>query len=123
MEAMQFLAPEDVADMATFLEAVVTGEMAVDGNIERFPALASDDDFRTVMYLYAGEGEAALKLIEADSDRDKDTFYKIWADIVPGIRQLPYFRTFVENTGLLAHWREHGWPDKCRPEGDGFACD
>jgi len=66
---------------------------------------------------------AALQMIELDVDKDKDTFFKIWSDIVPGIRQDPYFLTFTQNTGLLEYWQAHGWPDKCRPaEGGGFDC-
>jgi TolB-like protein/Tfp pilus assembly protein PilF len=123
MEALQFLATEDVDDMAYFIQSIVEGTLTVDGNIERFPALAADEDFRAIMYLYAGDAVNTLKLIELDEDRDKDTYYKIWSDVIPGIRQLPEFRTFVDNTGMLDYWREFGWPDKCRPAGDtDFEC-
>jgi hypothetical protein len=54
------------------------------------------------MYVIAGQTEQALKSIEADLDNDKDTFYKIWSDFDPEMRKHPYFKTFVENTGLLA---------------------
>ncbi len=123
MYAMQFLAEEEVEPMTEFLKSIISGEKSVDGSIEAFPALAADDDFRAVMYLYAGEVRSALQMIEIDVDKDKDTFFKVWSDIVPGIRQDPYFLTFAQNTGLLEYWQAHGWPDKCQPlEEGGFEC-
>lgn len=35
----------------------------------------------------------------------------------------PEFGWFAERMGLLDLWRERGWPDLCRPAGDGIECD
>jgi TolB-like protein len=38
----------------------------------------------------------------------------VWSD--------PRFSELVEEVGLVQFWREVGWPEACRPEGEGFAC-
>jgi TolB-like protein len=39
------------------------------------------------------------------------------------LRQTPYFRAKVVESGLLDYWRKWGWSDYCRPDGDSFQCD
>jgi hypothetical protein len=39
------------------------------------------------------------------------------------MRQLPEFKAFLREIGIVAHWQEYGWPEICRPlDGDDFAC-
>jgi hypothetical protein len=35
----------------------------------------------------------------------------------------PRFQQLVRDSGLLDYWRSVGWPDLCRPAGDGVVCD
>jgi len=35
----------------------------------------------------------------------------------------PRFQQLVRDAGLLDYWRAAGWPDLCRPKGDGVECD
>jgi tetratricopeptide (TPR) repeat protein/predicted Ser/Thr protein kinase len=123
MLAQQFLDEDQVEPMRVLLLDLLHRDQQAEAVFDEFPALGEDDDFRSIMYVIAGQTEQALKSIEADLDNDKDTFYKIWSDFDPEMRKHPYFKTFVENTGLLAYWREFGWPDKCRElEGGDFIC-
>ena len=39
------------------------------------------------------------------------------------IRRDPRFPELMQQLGLVEFWREAGWPDHCRPVGDGVACD
>ena len=39
------------------------------------------------------------------------------------LRQTEHFRTNVVGSGLLDYWREWGWSDYCRPDGESFICD
>jgi TolB-like protein/Tfp pilus assembly protein PilF len=52
------------------------------------------------------------------------TFAFVWG---PGLgvgRRTPGFKEMVRIAGLDTFWREHGWPDKCRPLGNSdFECD
>jgi tetratricopeptide (TPR) repeat protein len=48
----------------------------------------------------------------------------IWIPAFAEVRQLPGFKPFLKETGLVDLWRERGWPDLCRPAGEeGFICD
>jgi hypothetical protein len=41
-----------------------------------------------------------------------------------GVRQLPRFKKYVREIGLVDFWKEFGWPDLCHPVGDDdFVCD
>ena len=39
------------------------------------------------------------------------------------LRRDPYFKEFINKTGIVEVWEERGWPDQCRPIGDSFECD
>ncbi|MDX1572114.1 MAG: hypothetical protein R3200_16640 [Xanthomonadales bacterium] len=48
----------------------------------------------------------------------------MWTPKLHHFRQTDAFRDRVRDTGMLAFWQAHGWPDLCRPVGEGdFACD
>jgi hypothetical protein len=38
------------------------------------------------------------------------------------MRRLPRFKDVVQEEGLVAYWRQAGWPDLCRPVGDDIEC-
>ena len=47
-----------------------------------------------------------------------------WQPGSSALRQSEAFRAYVRNSGLLALWREQGWPSMCRARGsDDFLCD
>ena len=48
----------------------------------------------------------------------------IWLDENTGFRQSEYFRSHIEQLGLPAYWRKHGFPPHCRQlDEDDFECD
>lgn len=48
----------------------------------------------------------------------------IWQPIASRYRQTPTFHQLIRSSGTLDYWREHGFPDICRPVGaDDFTCD
>ena len=46
-----------------------------------------------------------------------------WRDAQAAFRQDPRFAELVTEHGLMAYWREHGWPDACKPAGDSLICE
>jgi TolB-like protein/cytochrome c-type biogenesis protein CcmH/NrfG len=57
--------------------------------------------------------------------RDGEGFYALWRIWEPEFTRLrnhPRFRAIAQRIGLVDYWREYGWPDLCRPEGDSFTC-
>jgi len=37
-------------------------------------------------------------------------------------RRLPGFDKLAQEMGLMDYWKQYGWPDDCRPAGDGLQC-
>jgi TolB-like protein/DNA-binding winged helix-turn-helix (wHTH) protein/Flp pilus assembly protein TadD len=46
----------------------------------------------------------------------------LWAHVFRDMRRLPRFREVLQEEGLVAYWRQAGWPDLCRPVGDDIEC-
>jgi hypothetical protein len=58
------------------------------------------------------------------SRKDVSVMWTIWLPHMVEVRQLPRFKKFVKDIGLVDYWNQFGWPDLCRPVGDGdFVCD
>jgi len=50
--------------------------------------------------------------------------FHLWAPAFSGLRQLPEYKQFLRDSGLVGLWKERGWPDLCKPLGeDDFACE
>ena len=45
-----------------------------------------------------------------------------WIDECVDVWSDPRFPELVEDEGLVEYWREVGWPEACRPQGESFAC-
>lgn len=75
-------------------------------------------------YRDAGEYEVAMKLFLERHPGPRGFLADVWSPEYQALRRHPYFQTFVEQVGLMDHWREVGFPDLCRPKGShGIACD
>jgi TolB-like protein len=71
-----------------------------------------------------------IALLLRDYERAADhpdkglTQVEFWDPAYEGLRATPAFKRIIEQLGLPAYWREHGYPPQCRPVGrSGFACD
>jgi DNA-binding winged helix-turn-helix (wHTH) protein/TolB-like protein len=76
---------------------------------------------------YFGDFALALEALSLTPEEEvRGTFVtlQIWRPVMAGVRRLPEFKALVRDVGLVAYWREWGWPDLCRPMGgDDFECD
>jgi hypothetical protein len=77
--------------------------------------------------LWAGHfGDAALALDAMSSlvaEHSAQTVY-LWHSQLKQMRQLPEFKALLRDIGIVAHWKEYGWPAICRPlDSDEFVCD
>lgn len=76
---------------------------------------------------YAGDLDAAMDIIEPIIlNENWYALSNFWlpTEDFSGLRQLVRFKQMVTDMGLVAFWREHGWPDLCRPLGEeDFECD
>lgn len=47
----------------------------------------------------------------------------LWGKDLAYLRRDPAFQAYLRDNGMLAYWRQHGYPAQCRPLGDGAACE
>lgn len=46
-----------------------------------------------------------------------------WRLVARGEGSNPKLKKFMREMGLVAYWKKHGWPDRCRAKGeDDFEC-
>jgi len=73
---------------------------------------------------YFGDPEFAMDAMEKGIRINATGVFKIWLPVMREVRQLPQFKEFVRELGLVDYWNRFGWPDLCRPVGDDdFECD
>ena len=80
------------------------------------PATSSPTSRRAIG-LWAGHfGDAALALAamrSAVTEQGGQAVY-LWLPQLKEMRQLPEFKAFLREIGIVAHWQEYGWPAICR---------
>ena len=85
---------------------------------------SSEFIFMALFAAYFGDQEFALRVLERSVSLQAVSLVGYWAPIFHEGRQLPRFKEFVREIGLVDYWKEYGWPDLCRPVGDDdFECD
>jgi adenylate cyclase len=73
---------------------------------------------------YFGASEFAMEALEKGVRIHASGMSVSWWPIMKEVRQLPRFKEFVKEIGLVDYWKEYGWPDLCHPTGDDdFVCD
>ena len=92
--------------------------------IERYFASTDDPNLRTLglshPYLWLGEFDKAAAANKTDSAQSIIS----WELFPPTFRNSPGFKRVLEANGVLAYWRQHGFPPQCRPLGrEDFSCD
>jgi TolB-like protein len=72
---------------------------------------------------YFGDAPFALEALEVAIKRNAQNALNLWLPSARELRQLPRFKAFVAEIGLVDYWRQYGWPDLCRPLGaEDFTC-
>ena len=99
--------------------------------LEELRGIYKSDSKLSSMYLsrlsllaaYFGDHEFALEVLEKGAGISSDLI-PCWFPVMKEVRQLPRFKEFVREIGLVDYWKKYGWPDLCRPVGDDdFECD
>ena len=71
-----------------------------------------------------GDHELAMDVMEKGVGIQASSAVWFWLPVMKEVRQLPRFKEFVREIGLVDYWKKFGWPDPCRPVGDDdFECD
>ena len=79
-------------------------------------------------YLYIGAPEHAFDNYEdwiksGQTGGQGNSFSYVWNDAYAPARKTKAFKQFARDAGMVAYWRQRGWPDLCHPTGrDDFVC-
>ena len=71
---------------------------------------------------WIGEVDMAIELMAIEDLTTEQQFLPFFQADSGILRQTEFFRNKVIDSGLLDYWREWGWSDYCRPDGDSFVC-
>jgi tetratricopeptide (TPR) repeat protein len=73
---------------------------------------------------YFDDPEFAMDATERAYSLTAMRLWVVWYPLMKEVRQLPRFKEFVREIGLVDYWNEFGWPDICRQLDNGnFVCD
>jgi TolB-like protein len=73
---------------------------------------------------YLANAEGLFAVMPKAIPSDATVLTGLWTPVAKTIRQHPQMQAFARDHGLLELWQARGWPDLCRPLGDGgFECD
>ena len=77
--------------------------------------------FIALMLVGAGD-QAARFALDRITELGGNDWFNLWRAEGGPMRASPIFQEVVARLGLIDYWRATGWPDLCRPEGDGITC-
>ena len=83
-----------------------------------------DLNFISMWAAYFGDPEFAINAMEKGVKVNTAGMSFSWWPVMKEVRELPRFKEFVRETGLINYWNRFGWPDLCHPVGDSdFECE
>ena len=108
--------PEHVEEAARLLRAA-PAQRAAPQTRQRLGGLG-------FVYLYSTAPDRALEFYEGAVDAGYFAVLpSLWHSSYAAVRKTERFKALVRNAGMVAYWRERGWPSFCRPTtGDDFEC-
>ena len=129
VEQARQLVRDDASDDALYRAVLIdspTPEQALT-ELRRF--YAGDGDAQSQSWIsvaalaaFLGDRQLAMTAIKKSAGFPL-SLASIWQPVFREVRQLDEFKDYMREIGLVAYWREYGWPDLCQPVGaDDFEC-
>jgi hypothetical protein len=70
-----------------------------------------------------GDPALAFKALRAAIDEQASAITFVWLPQLEPMRQLPEFKAYMRDIGMVAYWQEYGWPSFCNPlDAHDFEC-
>lgn len=111
---MELLA--DVSDPEKVRKAVA----AYNARPDKVPAEAT---YYSALAAYVGEHELAVELMRFSLQDVWLALHWLWLPVFDETRQLESFRQLLRDSGMVAYWEQHGWPQVCQPIDGSFSCE
>ena len=83
-----------------------------------YDAGSDDPNFYVDIALWAGhfaDSELAFAAAHKMADAGGGRMVYVWMPQLSSMRQLPEFKQYLKDIGMVAYWQEYGWPPFCRP--------
>lgn len=87
---------------------------------DKVPAEAT---YYSALAAYVDEHELAVELMRFSLQDVWLALHWLWLPVFDETRQLESFRQLLRDSGMVAYWEQHGWPQVCRPVDATFVCD
>lgn len=73
--------------------------------------------------IWIGEHNFVIEILRDEELPTEQRYILFFLPEAGSLRQTEHFRNLVVDSGLLDYWKEWGFADACRPDGESFACD
>lgn len=106
----------DISDLEHVREAV----RAYNARPDKVSAEAT---YYSALAAYAGEHELAVELMRFSLNDVWLALHWLWLPVFDETRELESFRQLLRDSGMVAYWEQHGWPEVCQPVDSTFSCE
>jgi DNA-binding winged helix-turn-helix (wHTH) protein/TolB-like protein len=106
----------DVADTDTVRQAVR-------GYAARTDKISAEATYYGALAAFVGEHELAVELMRFALDDVWLALHWLWLPVFDDTRELESFRQLLRDSGMVAYWEQHGWPQVCQPRDASFVCE
>ncbi len=103
----------DPAKVQAALEAIDRAR----GNGQRTPSGFASE------YVALNRIDLAFAVIDEEIERQLFYIPILWEPMNRTLRQDPRFAELLVRFRIVEYWQRRGWPDRCKPSGDGAICD
>ena len=80
-------------------------------------------DGALLFYGFLGQTDRLFAAVIPAVREQRIRIENFWFPELSAVRKDPRFPRLLEQAGLIEYWNEYGWPDLCKPVGDGIVCD
>jgi hypothetical protein len=87
---------------------------------DKIPAEAT---YYSALAAYVGEHELAVELMRFSLNDVWLALHWLWLPVFDDTRKTESFRQLLRDSGMVAYWETHGWPQVCQPVDGSFECE
>jgi DNA-binding winged helix-turn-helix (wHTH) protein/TolB-like protein len=118
------LMPDELKDLLRHLDDRERVAASLEAYREKTPKMPAEAIYYSAIAAYSGEHEQAVEFMREGLEDAWLGFQWLWLPVFDGTRRTRAFRDLLADSGIVEFWRQHGWPQVCRPtHGESFVCD